>query len=317
LPSSLASVFYVDPRNAQALMAESDHILGVVGFGAGRPDCLGFTGPFVAAPLLPASGSGMLEIWTTPSPVLSHRLGAVTGSCGSGLAFGAVTLDESGHASLEAAVEAAYLSIFDFLAETGFPAPLRFWNYLAAITGDERGIERYRRFNIGRHRAFAARLRQAAPPAASGVGGHKGASVIYFLAAGTPAAPMENPRQISAFDYPPVYGPRSPSFSRAAVWGKTLFISGTASIVGHETRHVGDLDGQIAETINNLQALIAAAEVPAAGKWAVKIYLHDPAFRATVEPAVTGLFGVDSQQLYLHGEICRKDLLVEVEAVLF
>jgi hypothetical protein len=33
----------------------------------------------------------------------------------------------------------------------------------------------------------------------------------------------------------------------------------TASIVGHETRHAGDLLAQIAETFENLRAVITAA----------------------------------------------------------
>jgi enamine deaminase RidA (YjgF/YER057c/UK114 family) len=244
------------------------------------------------------------------------------GACSEDLAFGAVTLDETGKASLEAAVEDAYLGIFDFLDKTGFTAPIRFWNYLTSITDDDRGLERYRRFNIGRHQAFSARLRQPVPPAASGVGGHQGASVIYFLAAREPAKAVENPRQVSAYAYPPIYGPRSPSFSRASIHAlgptETLFVSGTASIVGHETRHRGDLAGQIAETTENLRTLIGAAEqtasAPLGDHWALKVYLHDPAYREAVNPAINAMFGADCQRLYLRGDMCRSDLLVEIEA---
>ncbi|MEI4872760.1 hypothetical protein Q8G47_28955, partial [Klebsiella pneumoniae] len=38
-----------------------------------------------------------------------------------------------------------------------------------------------------------------------------------------------------------------------------LFISGTASIVGHETVHLGDVRAQTHETLRNLAAVIAAA----------------------------------------------------------
>jgi chorismate lyase / 3-hydroxybenzoate synthase len=146
--------------------------------------------------------------------------------------------------------------------------------------------------------------------------------VIYFLAARTPARPIENPRQVSAYEYPPIYGPRSPSFSRASIYAQgsmeALFISGTASIVGHETRHRGDLPSQISETTENLRALIGAAEqtasAPLSGHWALKIYLQNPAYREAVNPAIDAMFGVDSQRLYLRGDICRSDLLLEIEA---
>jgi chorismate lyase / 3-hydroxybenzoate synthase len=316
------AVRYVSGLAARQLLAHPSSVLGMIGYGAERPGFLPSACPFIAAPLRPAAGAAMFEIWTTASPSRPCQVGPVMGACSDDVAFGAIELDEAGSASLEAKVEAAYLSIFDFMDKSGFDAPIRFWNYLTSITRDDGGLERYRRFNIGRHNAFSARLRQKLPPAASGVGGHHGASVIYFLAARTPARPIENPRQVSAYDYPLAYGPRSPSFSRASIYAQgnmeALFISGTASIVGHETRHRGDLPAQIAETAENLRALIGAATQTAsatmAGHWALKIYLQDPAFREAVNPAVDAMFGADVERFYLHGEICRSGLLLEIEA---
>jgi chorismate lyase/3-hydroxybenzoate synthase len=311
------AVCYLGAAAAGALLA-AGQVLGVVGYGAKRPEYLAADCPFLAAPLFPASGDAMLEIWRSASAVEARQVGPVMGRCGDDVAFGAVELVEANQTSLEATVEAAYLAIFDFLDQTGFTAPIRFWNYLTAITQDDGGLERYMRFNIGRHRAFAARLRQPVPPAASGVGGDQGKSVIYFLAAREPARAIENPRQVSAYAYPPVYGPRSPSFSRASIYARgnreALFISGTASIVGHETRHPGDLAAQIAETMENLRALTGAAGESTNGDWFLKIYLQDPGYRSAVEPALNALFGPDSQRLYLRGDICRTGLLLEIEA---
>jgi hypothetical protein len=320
-PDSPLAVRYANAADARTVLNQGDAVLGVIGFGAGRPDFLPRSCPFIAAPLLPVTGSAMFEIWSAATPCRSVAIGPVTGACADDVAFGSITIDEAGSASLEAAVEAAYLGIFDFLDAAGFAAPIRFWNYLTAITEDDSGLERYRRFNIGRHQAFTARLRQPLPPAASGVGGDHGASVIYFLAAHEPAQPVENPRQVSAYSYPPIYGPRSPSFSRASIHtlneADALFVSGTASIVGHQTRHVGDLEGQIAETIENLRAVIGAAERSASGPlgdhWAFKVYLHDSAYRDTVDRAVLAAFGPGTQRLYLRGDMCRAELLVEIE----
>lgn len=299
-------------------LTRNDHILGVVGYGASRPGALPPACPFVAAPLLPASGGASFEIWTAASPTRPCGLGPVRGASSDELVFGTVTLEEDTGAALEVVVEKAYHDIFNFLAETGHQEPIRFWNYLTAITADEQGLERYKRFNIGRHRSFLARLHQAVPPAASCLGARHGASMIYFLAASEAARAIENPRQISAYAYPAVYGPRSPSFSRAGVYGQTLFISGTASIVGHETRHHGDLLGQLAETMENLRVLIAGAGQDILSTrpedWALKIYLREPHYHAETEAAVTAVFGMNSQRLYLQADICRSDLLLEIEA---
>jgi chorismate lyase/3-hydroxybenzoate synthase len=348
-PAGTAALFalhYASSQDAYSLLAGNASVLGVIGFGAPQPDFLPAHCAFAPAPLLPQDGAAKYEIWTASSICRPLRIGPVFGACSDDLAFGAIHLDDTPGAALEDIVEQAYLQMFDFMDAAGFAAPLRFWNYLTAITAEDRGLERYRRFNIGRQKAFSARLQQALPPAASGVGGIQGRSLIYFLAARRPARPIENPRQISAYRYPKIYGPQSPSFSRASVFSQdsmqALFISGTASIVGHQTRHAGDLLGQVAETTANLRALIgaaapfplisaaapfplisaaapfpligAAAPWPQTGKWALKIYLQHPDFRETVDPAIEGMFGAAVERLYLHGEICRPGLLLEIEA---
>ena len=319
---SALEVRYLDDVSTRALLSQSELVFAVVGYGAPRPEYLPSACPFVAAPLAPLTDRAMFEVWTAQAPAVPFQLGPVTGACADDLAFGTITLEESADAPFEDTVEAAYHRIFDFLDQVGCDAPLRFWNYLVSISGVDRGLERYMRFNTGRHRAFSARLRQPVPPAASGVGGHRGASVIYFLAAREAAVPIENPRQVSAFAYPAIYGPTSPSFSRASIYSQggaeVLFISGTASIVGHKTRHVGSLAGQLSETIDNLKALIEVADraAPPVGKhpWALKLYLRDAADHDAVDAATIAMFGPDTQRLYLHGDICRPGLLVEIEA---
>jgi enamine deaminase RidA (YjgF/YER057c/UK114 family) len=155
------------------------------------------------------------------------------------------------------------------------------------------------------------------------VGSRDGVPQIFFLAARSPAQAVENPRQISAYAYPPVYGPRSPRFSRACLYGMeaapVLLISGTASIVGHESRHPGDPAAQIAETLRNFAALIGAVDglgFPAAkGNWAFKIFLRDPAHRDLVAAAMNRMFDPKFERLFLHADLCRAELLVEIEAV--
>ncbi|MGA7539898.1 MAG: hypothetical protein WBW93_14145, partial [Steroidobacteraceae bacterium] len=132
-------------------------------------------------------------------------------------------------------------------------------------------------------------------------------------------------RQVSAYRYPAQYGPRSPAFSRATVLGEgaqaMLFISGTASIVGHRTLHVGDPRAQAREALINIEALLEeAARRPGVGplrleSLAYKVYVRDPrelpAIRAELESAV----GTRAALLYLQADICRRDLAVEIEAV--
>jgi enamine deaminase RidA (YjgF/YER057c/UK114 family) len=72
---------------------------------------------------------------------------------------------------------------------------------------------------------------------------------------------LENPLQISAFDYPKEYSVKSPKFARAMAVRVgnhvTTWVSGTASIVNAETVHKGDAMKQTEQTLTNIEKLIA------------------------------------------------------------
>ena len=162
-------------------------------------------------------------------------------------------------------------------------------------------------------------------PAATVIGTHSGDITIYFLAARVPGEPYENPRQISAYRYPEQYGPATPAFSCSMLmrWDGVahLYISGTASIVGHESRHQQQTS-QLDEIVRNLRALVAQATTRSGINFSpeqgaqLKVYVRDindvPELRAALHAALPA-----TPALFLVGDICRRDLLVEIEAVLW
>ena len=127
---------------------------------------------------------------------------------------------------------------------------------------------------------------------------------------------------------PLAYGPRSPSFSRAAIADvgggrQALFISGTASIVGHETMHLGDVRRQTQESLANIGVLreIATQRAGAcfdADRLIYTVYVRRPedfdAVRSEFERVVGASSRAAREALYLHADICRAGLLVEIEA---
>jgi enamine deaminase RidA (YjgF/YER057c/UK114 family) len=100
-----------------------------------------------------------------------------------------------------------------------------------------------------------------------------------------------------------------------------LFISGTASIVGHATLHHGDVAAQAQETVANVLAVVAQAQragldaAGANGNLLLKIYLRRADDLAVVRNCLTQAFGAATNAVYLQADICRTDLLLEVEAV--
>ena len=274
--------------------------------------------------LRPLDGSTPVEIWHSPLPVRTGRDGPIRYAENGEVLFGHLLADEAG--DLQAATESAYRAVAAFLADSGYPHPFRIWNYMPDINrGDDEGLERYRAFCVGRHDALCAVPDLTGSlPAASAIGTRVPGLLISFIAAARPPEQIENPRQLSAFRYPREYGPRSPLFSRSVrvAWpgGEQLYVSGTASIVGHETRHVGDAAAQADETRRNLEALRerAAALSNEALKDAgglLRVYVRREADLDAIRGRLEARLPGATPLLYLRGDICRAELLLEVEGV--
>lgn len=272
----------------------------------------------------------LFDVWVANAPCVQEQFEDVRISHNDDVLFGAVEIDrhrsapESGESMLRAATDAAYRRLFAALRTKGFPHLWRTWNYIPDIHAEEAGLERYRQFNIGRHQAFeAARLAAAASPAASALGTRDGPLSIAFVAGRTAPQRIENPRQVRAYDYPSQYGPRSPAFSRAttiaAAAQRLLFVSGTASIVGHETLHAGDVVAQTRESVANIAALLAQANAASAAAISLqdlsyRVYIRDAGHGGIVARTLGALLGDTPRALYVQADICREDLLVEIEA---
>jgi chorismate lyase/3-hydroxybenzoate synthase len=135
----------------------------------------------------------------------------------------------------------------------------------------------------------------------------------------------ENPRQVSAYHYPRQYGPVSPSFSRALLQTtdqhQLLYLSGTASIIGHESIHLNDPVQQTMEVVQNIRTVIEHANntykaaVSHLKARMLKVYIRDREHYLTIKNTVEQQFGKHTSILYLQGDICRQDLLVEIEGL--
>jgi chorismate lyase/3-hydroxybenzoate synthase len=298
--------------------------LGIVGFDADRPAGVTAQCPFARIAIAPLEGEAAYEIWGVDKPVIYDAHDGIRCARTEDLLFGILQLPESPKTSLDSLIYDGYARLFDAVDRADYPHFLRVWNYFPRITGDDDGEQRYRRFTRGRYEAFAARRRPVEmAPAACAIGSRGGPITLYFLSARGAVKPIENPRQVSAYRYPPEHGPRSPTFSRATLGdiggGKALFVSGTASIVGHESRHLGDPEAQARETIANLRAVLAEADKAGFGQspasLALKVYLRRPEHLQIVRNCVDDLLRAGETAIYLNADICRPELLLEVEGI--
>ncbi|WP_426687365.1 pteridine-dependent deoxygenase [Rhodanobacter ginsengiterrae] len=297
-----------------ALLAESG-TLAVFGFGSDAPHS--DDSRYLQVPLEAFDGPAPLELWQVDAPVNSWRDGALHWSAGGGWLFASIELDEREYGGATAAAELAYRRLHQLVAARAEQHVLRIWNYLGAINHGDGDAEHYKHFCDGRASGMGDFFAEGFP-AATAIGHLDGAHrlQVYLLACDRPGRRVENPRQVSAWQYPRQYGRTPPSFARAMSLpaGDALAISGTAAVVGHASAHQDDLDAQLAETMLNLDALLANAGMASGfdSHSPLKTYVRHGADASRVRQFLeTRLPGVPV--LLLHGEICRSELLVEID----
>ncbi len=295
-----------------------DDVLAAVCFGATIPD----RDPrWIRVGLQPLRGDRRVEVWRSNDRIVHGHNGALRFAHDRDFLFGAIEIDEREVDGIDNAAQRAYTQLCGFVGGSAHPHLLRVWNYFDRInhgTGDQ---ERYRLFCVGRARGLSAAVRERLP-AATAIGRTDGEPTlqVYWLAARTAGMALENPRQLSAYLYPRQYGPVSPSFSRAMLaCGDQLLVSGTASVVGHQTRHPGDPLAQLAECLRNLDSIqvaaaagcVASAAAPVA---LLKVYLRHAQDADAVAAWLRAQRPQAVEPLLLAGDICRSDLLLELDA---
>jgi chorismate lyase / 3-hydroxybenzoate synthase len=298
----------------QAALAEPG-TLAAFGFGAGSPGSDDPRWLHVALECFDAPAP--VELWQIDGEVACGRQGAVRWSAGGGWLFAAIELDEHDFGGTEGAARQAYTDLCRFMSTRSERCVLRIWNYIGAINHGDDDAERYKQFCDGRAAGLGDFFAKGFP-AATAIGHHDRSHLlqIYLLASVEAGLAVENPRQVSAWRYPRQYGRTSPGFARAMLMPArdALAISGTAAVVGHASTHEGDLEAQLNETLTNLEALLAKADMPAGFDThsPLKAYVRHPVDAPRVRDILhRRLPGVPV--LMMHGDVCRRELLVEID----
>jgi enamine deaminase RidA (YjgF/YER057c/UK114 family) len=248
----------------------------------------------------------------------------------------------------------AYQQTFDVMTQleaalraagSGFEEVVRTWFYLGEITGPEGDSQRYKELNRARADFYKKIQFHCSPsqpsipqgiyPASTGIGMSGTQLVAGCLALNTKVrdaffVSLENPQQTPAYAYHPRYSPQSPKFSRAValVLGNyiTTWLSGTASVVHSVSRHSGDIERQTEQTIENIEKLIsvenfgfhgvknAGAELSHLAK--IRVYLKRAEDFAACKAICDRRFG-PVPAIYAVADVCRPELLVEIEGVAF
>ena len=234
-------------------------------------------------------------------------------------------IEETG--DLVADSKAAYTELLSRVRGSSHPYLIRIWNYFADINMGDEDAERYRQFCVGRAQAVDEQFNDP-PPAATAIGylGENHGLFVIALCSTQKAIALENSRQTPAWQYPRQYGKVSPGFSRGALLNidsntPILLASGTASIVGHASKHVDDVAEQCRESLRNLRTLLDEGEKHIAEQFhfstcqALRVYVRNPNQLKLIQPIFEQSGIPDQNIVYIHGEVCRRELAVELEGV--
>ncbi len=285
--------------------------------------------PAIMLDLPQIGGSPLVEVWTSDKPVTMLETARGSMAMTDDVLIGSIRLVEPSGVSLDTITYAGYRDLLQQLRMLGYPHLWRIWNYFPRINDDQDGLERYRRFCVGRYQALTELLADfpASLPAATAVGTRSGPLQIVFLAGAQPATHLGNPRQLNAYEYPHDYGPRSPSFARATIartmHDTRLYLAGTASIVGHASRHAGLPMEQTRETVRNLHAVFNQAKhvtgvdfTETQRRAAYKVYVREPDSLPDIRRALQDSPLYTHHVVFLEGDLCRRELLMEIEGLI-
>jgi len=334
LPTSdsrlVLSTEYMTAAQLRASSADN-HVLGVMALTPAVGDIAGLERVPVCAVGFDDwdEGNERLEVWFSANPVRYSRRDNLALADDGDVLMGIVSFADT-QTELEEKTQATYRRILDACESEGYPHLFRIWNFIPNINRPTAsGMERYRAFCKGRALAFFDDRHCAEKylPAGTGVGSRGGPVSICFLAARAEVpVNLENCRQVPAYRYPRIYGPKSPSFARGTFLRlqdeDIIFVSGTSSIVGHETLHPGDIEKQCRTSLENIRVLLSSenlggyniqAQTDLACLDLIKVYIRHQADVARVKQICREYFSPRARVLYLGADICRSDLLVEIE----
>lgn len=216
---------------------------------------------------------------------------------------------------------------------------IRQWNYIENILNISKNghyqYQNYQIFNDVRSNYYDKDNFDNGYPSATGIGTDSGGIVIEFIALNSNSkiniSPISNPQQCNAYSYTEnvlfdnsigntgIKIKTTPKFERGKIISYNnehhLFVSGTASIQKEKTVGINDIKKQTEVTLDNIKNVIEAFTK---GNGYKKRFSYYRVYLKYVKdyPIAKTLcdkYFKDAPGQYLYSDICRNDLLIEIE----
>ena len=238
--------------------------------------------------------------------------------------------------------EEIFEKLDNILSSFGFSVDdiVRQWNYIGNIVSYRNGKQNYQEFNDARSRYYAQGDWHNGYPAATGIGISSEGIIVSGIAfkkasqASKGVFPIDNPLQVAAHVYSKSVlidndlnaVKSTPKFERAKLietkGGAYCFVSGTAAIRGEQSIDSTSAEEQTIMTIENIEHLVSKENLMRYGCKAydlkytkLHIFIKNPEdyeqVKAVAEQAYPHL-----PIVYTVADVCRSELLVEIEGIL-
>lgn len=242
--------------------------------------------------------------------------------------------------SIEDQSREVFDAIGTILRQEGFEVSdiVRQWNYIEQITSMGDSGQNYQQFNDARTEFYASTDWQNGYPAATGIGMDVGGVVVEIDAQKVDSSgrivALDNSLQVAAHEYSRqvLLGTEqlsTPKFERAkAVITRDnslmVYVSGTAAIRGETSLTNVGIEEQTLTTIDNIEYLISTENLKKHRIFdhatprmkLLRVYLKFPMDFMAARTIVEKLYPT-VPTLYVLTDVCREELLIEIEAIAY
>ena len=213
---------------------------------------------------------------------------------------------------------------------------VRQWNYIGNITQHREGRQNYQEFNDARSAYYKKCIWANGYPAATGIGASCEGVIVGCIAYKSAGGihPINNPLQTAAHEYSKKVLvdnnadaiKSTPKFERAKLIEiedqACCFVSGTAAIRGEQSMDANSARSQTIQTIENIEYLTSTENLERFGCKPyelhcanLRVYVKHTEDYEEVKSVVSERYP-DVPTIYTIADVCRKELLVEIEGIL-
>ena len=263
----------------------------------------------------------LYEIWEVEDKVSYQEHNRIYLSISKNLIFGHAVIDNnSSYNELKLKISEKYTNFFKISTEYNMKI-VKIWHYIPKLLKNYSNEKtNYSLLCEARENVYKKNYKNNNFPAATVIGIKGDKILIYFIAAlCNNYETLENKRQTSSYDYPQNIFLEKPMFSRAVKFispgciNNILAVSGTASIKGYKSVHETEVIKQLNESIENYETFINPKNN---NSNISRVYLSESQINKFPQIAeiLDRKFNKNNYCL-LEGDICREELLIELEGI--